>query len=78
MKKLIAKCAACELVLISCGCVSVAGRAVGTTWGRPYAGTCLAITFSEDEPILWADVPFDAVLDTAFLPVDAAIGLFNH
>ena len=78
MKKLIAKCAACALAAISCGCMSVAGRVAGTTWGSPYAGTCLAITFSDKEPILWADVPFDAVLDTAFLPVDAAIGLFNH
>ena len=77
MKKLIAKCAAGALVLTGCGCVSVVGRATGNTWGSPYAGTYLALTCAGVEPILLADVPFDAVLDTALLPVDAAIGLLN-
>ena len=70
MKKLIAIALLCASVSICCGCASVTGRALGTTWGSPYAGTMLAIAYSDMEPILWADVPFEVVLDTAFLPVD--------
>lgn len=61
------------LVLIAlsfCGCTSTAGRVLGTTWGHPYVGTALALTYASDLPVLYADAPFDFVLDTALLPID--------
>ena len=65
MKKLLA---VLSVALLS-GCISTVARVEGC-WGEPYIGTQLAFGYSGELPILWADLPFDAVLDTALLPVD--------
>ena len=56
-----------------CGCTSVMGRANGVFWGSPYSSTLTAYTYAEEVPILWADIPFDAALDTVLLPVDLVL-----
>ena len=79
MKKLMKKLLiAAALALPLTGCVSVAGRAHGTIWGSPYAATRLASTYAGQEPALWADVPFEAVLDTVLLPIDLLVYPFVH
>ena len=75
MKKLLI---AMALALPLTGCVSVVGRACGTTWGSPYAATRLASAYAGQEPVLWVDVPLDAVLDTVLLPIDLLVYPFVH
>lgn len=76
MKKLMI---AMALVLPMTGCVSVAGRACGTVWGSPYAATRLAAHGADEcSPAMWADVPFEAVLDTVLLPIDLLVYPFVH
>lgn len=65
MKRLIAITAA---ALLS-GCISTVARVHGC-WGEPYIGTQCALGYAGAVPLLWADLPFDMVLDTALLPVD--------
>ena len=80
MKKLMKKLLiAMALALPMSGCVSVAGRAHGTIWGSPYAATRLA-AYGADEcsPAMWADVAFEAVLDTVMLPIDLIVYPFVH
>ena len=74
MKKAIAKLA-CAISLASalCGCTSTMMRCSGMAWGCPYEPTIVAYAYTTEVPILWADLPFDAVLDTAFLPIDLVI-----
>lgn len=74
MKKAIAKLA-CAISLASalCGCTSMMMRCSGMAWGEPYEPTIVAYAYTTEVPILWADLPFDAVLDTAFLPIDLVI-----
>lgn len=56
-----------------CGCTSVMGRSHGVFWGSPYSPTLTAYAYTEEVPILWADLPFDAALDTVLLPVDLVL-----
>lgn len=74
MKKAIAKLA-CAISLASalCGCTSTMMRCSGMAWGCPYEPTIVACAYTTELPILWADLPFDAVLDTALLPIDLVI-----
>lgn len=74
MKKAIAKLA-CAVAVASalCGCTSAMMRCTGMAWGEPYEPTLVAYAYTPEVPILWADLPFDAVLDTAFLPIDLVI-----
>lgn len=51
------------------GCISTTARVYGC-WGEPYIGTQLALGYAGTFPLLWADLPFDAVIDTALLPID--------
>ncbi len=48
-------------------------RCSGMAWGCPYEPTIVAYAYTTEVPILWADLPFDAVLDTALLPIDLVI-----
>ena len=77
MKKAIAKLA-CAISLASalCGCTSTMMRCSGMAWGCPYEPTIVAYAYTTEVPILWADLPFDAVLDTALLPIDLVVMLF--
>lgn len=65
MKRLIAIFAA---ALLS-GCLSTVARVHGC-WGEPYIGTQCALGYAGTVPLLWADLPFDAALDTVLLPAD--------
>ena len=51
------------------GCLSTVARVHGC-WGEPYIGTQCALGYAGTVPLLWADLPFDAVLDTVLLPAD--------
>ena len=73
MRVSMAKLLAAVLAAASAGCVSAVSRTVGCTWGEPYAATRLAYEYAPDEATLWASLPFDAVLDTALLPVDLVL-----
>ena len=60
-------------VAAAAGCTSAGTRTVGCTWGEPYAATRLSCAYVDEEPALWASIPFDAVLDTVLLPVDLVL-----
>lgn len=54
------------------GCMSTTARVYGC-WGEPYIGTQIALGYAGTIPLLWVDLPLDAVLDTACLPVDLVV-----
>ena len=73
MKRLLAVAAS----LCLAGCLSTAARVRGC-WGEPYIGTQLVLCYARDMPPLWADLPFDFILDTALLPVDLVVMPFTN
>lgn len=79
MKNAVRKFAVASLVAASLcltGCLSTTARVYGC-WGEPYIGTQLALGYSGELPFLWADAPFEFVLDTALLPVDLIVMPFT-
>ena len=66
--------AALVVAWLVCGCVSIAGRALGA-WGEPYYTTRMVYDFASKrgEPGYYAWLPCEAVADTVFLPADALV-----
>ena len=52
------------------GCVSTVAHFRAGCWGEPYIGTQGALCCAGEQPVLWADVPFEVILDTVLLPID--------
>lgn len=68
-------------LLPMCGCVTAMTRYNGEAWGEPYFATTAAaagIVFAYDrEPLMTIPfciaLPFEAVFDTLFLPIDLCV-----
>lgn len=69
VKKTLASSLVVALASLPTGCTTSAARIDGG-WGEPYVGTRVALGYCGALPILLADIPFDAVADTALLPID--------
>lgn len=55
------------------GCVSVYGHAAGKAWGHPYLATRLAAAYAPQAPLIYAELPFEFVGDSVFLPLDLIV-----
>jgi uncharacterized protein YceK len=73
MKSVCTAIAAVAAAFLVSGCVSATGRAYGALWGSPYSGTRLAVAYAPHEPLVWADIPLEAVFETVLLPVDLVV-----